>query len=80
MFGCAVGLNNLLYQSKHFVGHVPEGEVNPCAGSHYRAVVREYAEALFTVVSAHARVAHSTEGDVLVGNVHDGVIDAGSAR
>lgn len=40
----------------------------------------EDAEALLTMVGTHAGVAHSTEGDVLIGDVHDGVVDAGSAR
>lgn len=32
------------------------------------------------MVAAHARVAHTAEGYVLIGNVHDGVVDTGTAR
>ena len=41
--------------------------------------MREGVEAQLAVVTAHAGVADTPEGDLLVDDVHDGVVDAGAA-
>ena len=73
-------LHYLLHEAEHLVGHVAEGKVDPCTCGHHGAAMREHAEALFAMVAAHARVAHTAKGDVLVGDVHNGVVDAGTTR
>ena len=42
--------------------------------------MREYAEALLSVVCRHSRVANASEWDIFVSDVHNRIVDAGSAR
>ena len=61
------------------VGHIAEREVEAARGDDDRTLVREGVEAQLAVVAAHAGVADTPEGDLLVDDVHDGVVDASAA-
>ena len=73
-------LQQPLHPLKELIRHIAEREVQERGGSDYRAVVREHTERLLAMVGRHARLSYAAERQILVGNVHDGVVDAATAR
>ena len=69
-------LKQLLNPLKECVRHIAERKVKQCCGSDYRTMVREHLERFLAMVSRHARCTHTTERQLLVGNVHNGIVDA----
>ena len=74
------GLKDVAHPTEEAIGHVAEGEVEPGGGDDEGTTVRKGLETQRTVVMAHAGLSDSTEGQMGIGYVHDGVVDAGTAR
>ena len=62
------------------IRHIAEREIQPSGRGDYRTVVREHLERLLAVVGRHARCTYSAKRQLLVGNMHDSVIDTGTTR
>ena len=64
---------------KHLVGHISERHIYPRWRGDDGTAVAEYKETILPMVCCHTRVAHAAKRYVVVGNVHNGVIDACAA-
>lgn len=73
-------LQYLSHQREHLVGHVSERQVHPRSCGDDGTCVAEGFETLPGMIAPHARIAHTTEGHVLVGNVHNHIVYTASAR
>ena len=80
VFFTLCNLQQPLDEGPEAVGHIAERKVDAGGGAHDRTGVAESVETAFAVVGAHTRIANTTKGGTLVGNVHNGVVDARSAR
>ena len=72
-------LQDALHPTEEGVGHVAEGQIQPGRCCDYGATVREGLEGFHAVVGRHARHPYPTEWQVLIDNMHDGIVDAGAA-
>ena len=68
-------LKQFFHQTEHLVRHITERQVEQGGCCHHRTLVRERLETELAMIVSHTGIAYATEWDVLVGNVHDGVID-----
>lgn len=62
------------------IGREPEFGVEPLVRGDDAALVAEGLETGAAVIGPHAAVADTSEGKVAVGNLHDGIVDAGTSR
>ena len=62
------------------VGLVADGDVEPCGGGEDALGMAESKEGMVTLVGAHARLTDAAEGQMMVGQMHEGVIDAAATK
>ena len=67
----------LLDELEVFVRHIPERHVNPGRSGYHCPPVRKRVETELIVIAAHSGHSHAAERHVLIGYMHDRVVDAG---
>ena len=73
-------LYKMPYQTKQFVRHIAEWQVERAWRYQHRTTMAECFERFAFMVSPHSRVAHTAKRHIGVDNVHHAVVYAGATR
>ena len=73
-------LQQFLHQTEQLVRHIPKWQVYPSGRYNHRTTMREGIIAQSPVITTQTRITYAAKRQILVGNVHYGIIHAAASR